>query len=372
MSPTPRFVPIPAPGSRRALVGLASLVAGLLVVAGLPIAVAADPPLSSYVQRNLVSDLPGIAEVTDPDLVNAWGMSFSLTSPVWVSDNGTDVATLYRGASQTTPTITKVPLTVSIADGAPTGQVFNPTGDFTVTGPGGSGPARFIFASENGAIDAWNPAAAPTTALSMVSVPGAVYKGLALSTGGGGSFLYAANFHDNRIDVFDGSFQLTQLAGSFTDPKLPAGYAPFNVANLGGQLFVTYARQDADGRDDVAGQGHGIVDVFDLQGNFVQRLIQHGRLDSPWGLAIAPAGFGRFSNDLLVGNFGDGRINAFDPATGGFVGVLTSRPGKPIEIDGLWALLFGNGTAGSPTTLLFSAGPNDEQDGLFGSITLAP
>ncbi len=359
------------PHSRRRPVWLAVLAAGALGLGTLPLAAAAEEPApSAYVQTNLVSDLPGVAQLTDPDLVNAWGMSFSPTSPVWVSDNGADVATLYRGATSAMP-ISKVGLTVAIPDGAPTGQVFNPSADFVVTTASGGGPARFIFASENGAIDAWNPSASLTMAQSMVSEPGAVFKGLAISTSSG-NFLYAANFHDGRIDVFDGSFHLTALAGSFSDPGLPPGYAPFDVANLNGQLFVTYARQDADAHDDVAGQGHGFVDVFDLQGNLVRRLIQHGRLNSPWGLAIAPAGFGQFSGDLLVGNFGDGRINAYDPASAEFAGVLGSRPGKPIVIDGLWALLFGNGTAGTTTTLLFSAGPNHEADGLFGSITFAP
>jgi len=347
------------------------LAAVALVLGLLPaVAVAEETAPSRYVQTNLVSNLPGVAQIQDPDLVNAWGMSFSPTSPVWVSDNGKDVSTLYRGATPGIP-LTKVALTVSIADGAPTGQVNNPTTDFEVSDGGTSAPARFIFASENGFIDGWNPTVSPTTAVRAAEVPGAVYKGLALSTGPDGNFLYAANFHDGRVDVFDKDFNLTQLAGSFTDPKLPRGYAPFNVANLNGFLYVTYAKQDEDGMDDVAGQGHGVVDVFDLQGNFVRRLVQHGRLDSPWGLAIAPSDFGQFSGDLLVGNFGDGRINAFDPTTGEFIGVLSSRPGKPIVIDGLWGLMFGNGTAGTPTTLLFTAGPNDENDGLFGTLTLA-
>jgi uncharacterized protein (TIGR03118 family) len=364
------------PRQTRIRIAGSALVAGLLIIASVPVAAFADDLTPSrYVQTNLVSDVPGIAQMTDPSLVNAWGMSFSATSPVWVSDNGADVATLYVGATLGTP-VAKVPLTVSIPDGAPTGQVFNPTGDFVVSAGGASGPARFIFASENGSIDAWNPGVPPpapsTMAQSMVTVSGAVYKGLTISTGGGDSLLFAANFHDNRVDVFDGSFQLVQLAGSFSDPMLPTGYAPFDVANLGGRLFVTYAKQDSAAHDDVAGQGHGLVDVFDLQGHLVRRLISHGRLNSPWGLAIAPAGFGQFSGDLLVGNFGDGRVNAYDPTTGEFVGVLSSRPGKPIVIDGLWGLLFGNGTAGTPTTLLFSAGPDGEQHGLFGAITLAP
>ncbi|HYM83202.1 MAG TPA: TIGR03118 family protein, partial [Candidatus Dormibacteraeota bacterium] len=264
---------------------------------------------------------------------------------------------------------------VSIPDGAPTGQVFNATTTFHVSGGGVTVPARFIFASENGSIDAWSnalPPAPPKVAQSMVTVPGAVYKGLALGISTAGPRLYAADFHHGRVQVFDGSFQPVDSPGAFVDPHLPARYAPFNVAVLAGRLYVSYAMQDAVGHDDVAGQGHGFVDVYDLDGRLVRRLVSRGRLDSPWGMALAPAGFGSFSGDLLVGNFGDGRIDAYDPMTGEFAGVLMWRPGKPIVIDGLWGLLFGNGVAGSPTTLLFSAGPDREQHGLFGTITLAP
>lgn len=352
---------------RSARIASAVLTAGLLVLGTVPAAALGDGAAPSrYVQTNLVSDVPGMAQLTDPDLVNAWGMSFSPTSPVWVSDNGADVATLYRGATGGGP-IMKVPLTVSIPDGAPTGQVFNPGTDFALSD---GHPARFIFASENGSIDAWNPGDG-TTAESRATLSGAVYKGLAITTGVGGSFLFAADFHDDRIDVFDAHFDPVELAGSFSDPQLPTGYAPFNIANIGGHLFVTYAKQDAAAHDDVAGPAHGFIDVFDLQGNLVRRLVSHGHLDSPWGLAMAPAGFGQFSGDLLVGNFGDGRINAYDPITGEFVGALSTRPGRPIVIDGLWGLFFGTQTIGGPTTLLFSAGPDGEQHGLFGTIALA-
>ena len=241
-----------------------------------------------------------------------------------------------------------------------------PTTGFEIT-PGQ--PAAFIFASESGHITAWNPSQG-TSAATMASTPDAVYKGLALASTSSGPYLYAANFHAGTIDVFDPSFTLTTVGGSFTDPSLPAGYAPFNVQEIGGSLYVTYALQDADAEDDVAGPGHGFVDVFTPDGAFVRRLISQGRLDSPWGLALAPSDFGRFSGALLVGNFGNGRIHAYDPATGHLLGTLSANR-HAIVIDGLWGLRFGNGVAGNTNSLLFSAGPKDESHGLFGVINPA-
>jgi uncharacterized protein (TIGR03118 family) len=346
--------------------------ASLAVVQATPVAAAPAPNV--YVQTNLVSDIPGVARVTDPLLVNPWGMSFSPTGPLWVSDNHTNVSTLYAGAVNGSA-LTQVPLVVDIPGGAPTGQVFNGTSDFVVHGGGTSAPALFIFASESGHITAWSPNVPPpspaTRAHIVATTPGAVYKGLALGTIGDRSFLYAANFSAGTIDVFNGRFRRAHLAGSFTDPNLPAGYSPFNVQNLGGKLYVTYAVPQPSREDDVPGPGHGIVDVFDLQGRLQRRLISHGVLNSPWGLAIAPGDFGRFSHALLVGNFGDGRINAFNRATGKFLGTLKNADGNPIAIDGLWALLFGNGTAGTTHTLLFSAGLADEEHGLLGTIEAA-
>jgi uncharacterized protein (TIGR03118 family) len=253
--------------------------------------------------------------------------------------------------------------------------VFNGTSDFVVTNGTDSAPALFIFASETGQVSGWNPAVPPvTTAKTMfTATDGAIYKGIALANNGTANLLYLADFHNNQVDVLDTTFHLTTLAGNFTDPNLPAGYAPFNVAAINGKLYVAYAKQDADKEDEIAGAGLGFVDVFDLNGNFQQRLASRGALNAPWAIVQAPTNFGDFSGDLLVGNFGDGRINAFDPTTGSFRGTLSSSPGHPIVIDGLWGLTFGNGlTAGDTTTLYYAAGPDDETHGLFGKITANP
>lgn len=356
------------PLRRRAGLLLMLLTAGSLAMAAVPLTAAAHRDADShFVQTNLVSDVSGWAPIVDASLVNAWGMSLGPTTPVWVSNNGTDSTTLYRGATSGVP-FAKVPLTVAISDGAPTGQVFNGGSDFMV----GGAPARFIFASEHGFIDAWQGALSPNTmAVQVAAVPGAEYKGLAISTGAGGSWLYAANFAAGRIDVFDGMFTLQSWPGAFKDRHIPAGYAPFNIQNLGGKLYVTYAKVGPTG-DDVAGRGHGFVDVYSTTGHLLKRLVRHGSLNSPWGLQIAPAGFGVFGGDLLVGNFGDGRINAYNLRNGRFEGTLRGTNGKPIWIDGLWGLQFGNGVAGTPMTLLFTAGPGGEAHGLLGSLTLAP
>ena len=333
--------------------------------------VAASQPGNAYRQTNLVSDLPGMAQLTDPDLVNPWGLAIGPTSPVWVADNGTGKATLYRGFVGGAP-IAKVPLVVSIPGGAPTGQVFNSTPGFVVHSGDASGPALFIFDSEAGLVTGWNPGVPPpppsTQAQVGASVPDAIYKGLAIASTASGTFLYAADFHNARIDVFDSSFNLVHLAGDFSDDEIPAGYAPFNVQALGGRLYVAYAKQDADREDEVAGPSLGFVDVYSTNGQLLSHLIEHGQLNAPWGLVLAPADFGRFSGDLLVGNFGNGRINAYDPDTGEFLGRLRDEDGRPIEIEGLWALLVGTATTGGPTTLLFTAGIDDEHHGLFGAI----
>jgi uncharacterized protein (TIGR03118 family) len=317
-----------------------------------------------YVQENLVSDQPGVAQLTDPKLVNAWGMSRGPNTPVWVSDNGTDVTTLYNGAVPGSPEspVAKV-LTVSIPGGAPTGQVFNDTGAFLL--PGTTTPARFIFIGEDGDLSAW---AGGPSATAVGHTDGAVYKGLALAHGPSGPMLLAANFRDNRIDVFDGTFTPVPAAGMFNDPTLPAGYAPFNVAEIGGQIFVSYALQDAAREDDVAGPAHGFVDVYTTSGAWVKRFAGHGVLNSPWGMTIAPANFGQFSGDLLIGNFGDGRIHAFDPSTGEVLGTLRGTSGRPLAIDGLWALMVGDAAAGGPSSVWFSAGPDAEAHGLLGVL----
>ena len=328
-------------------------------------------PSSFYEQHNLVSDGAVPADLVDPALVNAWGLVASATSPWWVADNGTGLSTLYNGN-----TGAKVALTVSVP-GAPTGIVFNSGPSFVVTSGTKSGPARFIFASEDGTISGWNPAVAATQAVVGVdnSAGGAVYKGLAIASTAAGDRLYATNFHAGTVDVFDAGFH--PVLGGFTDADLPPGYAPFGIRHLGGTIYVTYALQDADQHDDVAGVGHGFVDAFDTEGNLLRRVASTGRLNSPWGLAVAPTDFGTFSGNLLVGNFGDGHINAFDLEHLRGDGELRPRgqlhgaDGPPIKIDGLWAIAFGNGAAAGPTNVLFfTAGPFGEQHGLFGKLML--
>ncbi len=325
----------------------------------------------AFRQTNLISDIAGVARITDRNLANPWGLAAGPATPLWVADNHKDVSTFYTGAvhgSIPAP----MPLVVGIPGGSPTGVVFNPSGGFVIHSGMASAPAKFIFDSEAGQISAWSPNVPPADqAQHVLTTPDAVYKGLAIAaTPSGRTLLYAANFHAAKVDVFDDQFAPATLpAGAFTDNALPAGYAPFNIQELGGRLYVTYALQDADAMDDTPGDGNGFVDVYDTTGHLLKRLISHGRLNSPWGLVIAPPGFGRFGGALLVGNFGNGRINAYNPLTGAFMGQLTNRDGNPIQIDGLWALRFGNGTFGTPRTLLFTAGIADENHGLLGQIT---
>jgi len=329
----------------------------------------------TYQVRNLVSDVPGMAQVTDPHLVNPWGVSFSGASPLWVSDNEKDVATLYAGGVHGgTQTINS--LVVNIPGGAPTGQVSNPTTSFVVHGSdGSSAPARFLFVGESGHLSGWAPGVPPpppsTQAQDAVVTPGAVDKGMALGVTDNGPMLYVADFSAGTVDVYNGLFQRVITAGNFQDRKLPDGFAPFNVAVLGGKVYVTYARQDADREDEVAGAGMGRLDVFSLDGRLLDRAAGHGQLNAPWGLAIAPAGFGSLSGDLLVGNFGDGRIHAFDPSTLTPTGAVLGEDGQPVSIDGLWALQPGNGTEGGTDEVLFTAGPQDESHGLLGSLSVS-
>jgi uncharacterized protein (TIGR03118 family) len=349
-------------------------------------AVAAGPHPSGFRQVNLVSDIPGAAPLTDTDLVNAWGLSASPGtdaapgSPLWVSDNGSDKTTLY--SSGTASSVTKSSLIVNIASGAPTGQVFNTdhTGFVIHDASGHSGSASFIFDTENGTIDAWNagvgataPGPSTVTEVPVDNGANAVYKGLAIAQASDGqTYLYAANFRSGRVEVYDSNFKPVELPGGlFVDHRIPAGYAPFNVQELAGRLYVTYAEQDAALHDDVAGPGHGFVDVFTNDGAFIKRLVTRGQLNSPWGLALAPAGFGGFGGDLLVGNFGNGHINVYNPDTGAHLGELRQANGRPIVIDGLWGLLFGNGNAAKTSELVFSAGPNGESHGLLGKIVTA-
>ena len=341
-----------------------AVVAAVIGVA-IPIATAAGP--GQYRQTNLISDIAGVARITDPNLVNPWGQAASATSPLWVADNGADVSTLYRGGvNGTIPAI--VPLVVNIPGGAPTGVVFNPTSDFVVHTAAGRAAANFIFDSEAGVLSAWSNTVSGTNADVEFANKHNVYKGLALASVGDNSFLYAANFSKARIDVFDDHFDRVKFRDAFKDAAIPAGFAPFDIQLLGGNLYVSYAKQDAAKHDDVAGAGNGFVDVYDTSGKLLTRLISHGDLNSPWGLVIAPANFGVFGGDLLVGNFGDGAIHAYDPTTGAEKGQLTNTDGNPILINGLWALRFGNGTFASPNTLVFTAGIGDESHGLLGEI----
>ena len=325
-----------------------------------------------YVQRNLVSDVPGAAEFLDGDLVNAWGLAFGPTTPAWVADNGTDVSTLYSGAVAGMP-VAKVPLTVSIPGGAPTGAVFNGSSGFVVHSGASSGPARFLFSSEAGTITGWNPGVPPPPpsmqAQTAVTVPGAIFKGLAIADTATGPQIYAADFHNAEVDVWDANFAPVRRPGAFSDPALPAGYAPFGIQAVNGGIVVTYAKQDADAEDEVAGPGKGFVDVYDTSGTLLRRFAARGALNAPWGVAPAPQGFGGASGALLIGNFGDGRINAYDPFNGEFLGALRGDRGRRIAIDGLWALEFGNGVIGTTQTLLFTAGPDEESHGLFGELT---
>ncbi|MBS1188843.1 MAG: hypothetical protein H6R10_635 [Rhodocyclaceae bacterium] len=331
------------------------------------------PALAAYLEENLVSDIPGLAPTTDPNLQNPWGISSSPTGPLWVSDNGTGVSTLYNSTGVKQPlTVTIPPPAGGTPPAAPTGQVFNSTNSFNL---GSGGKAAFIFATEDGTLAAWNAAQGTAAQLAADnSASGAIYKGLAIGSVGNHDYLYATNFHAGTVDVFNGSFALTQLTGHFTDPNLPAGFAPFNIQNIGGKLYVTFAKQDANKEDDVAGLGNGFIDVFNLNGHLEKRLATQGLLNSPWGLALAPSGFGAFSKDLLVGNFGDGKIHAFDPHTGDLKGTLADAAGNPITIEGLWGLKFGNGGNGGFLNQLYFAagipgGGQIEDHGLFGKIS---
>jgi len=334
--------------------------AALAILMATAVPVAAHGPGSNengYAVNVLVSD------ATDSDLVNGWGLSRAPTSPWWVADNGTGKSTLYNASGA------KQGLVVTIPQGAPTGTVFNGSSSFHGD--------RFLFASEAGIISGWRPALGTVAEIGAdESAAGAVYKGLAIGVSSGADYLYATDFHNARVDVFDGSFGLQTWSGAFVDPNLPKGYAPFGIQNLNGMIFVTYAKQQPGSDDERAGQGRGVVDAYATDGSFLARVATHGSLNAPWGLAWAPADFGRFSGDLIVGNFGNGRLNAFrwDGRAWHPDGKLRDAANKAVVVDGLWAIAFGGGntTNGPSNTLFFAAGPNDEAGGAFGTISLAP
>jgi uncharacterized protein (TIGR03118 family) len=373
-------------GARRSLLSAAAVVtAGTMAAFGLS-AASASARSSAYRQVNLVSDQQGKAPLMDPDLVNSWGLAASPGtnanpgSTLWVADNGTDKSTLYGGSGPTS--VNKNKLIVKVRGKAPTGQVFN--GDDSAfmlhDKAGHTAPAAFIFVTENGTIDGWADSVNPNGTDSSVRTEvardngaNAVYKGLAEAKVGGKSFLYATNFRSGRVEAYDSSFKPVEMPGGlFVDQSLPANYGPFGIAEINDKLYVSFAKQDAGLEDDVAGPGLGFVDVFTNDGKFVKRLVSRGALNSPWGLVRAPAGFGRFGGDLLVGNFGDGHINAYNPVTGRHLGELRKANGRPIAIDDLWGLMFGNGNAAKTNELVFSSGPGDESHGLVGKIVVTP
>jgi uncharacterized protein (TIGR03118 family) len=321
-----------------------------------------------FQQTNLVSDLPTIANFQDPLLVNPWGLVHSPTSPFWIADNGSGFSTVYTGTGNKIAlnVVVPPPGTMLSAVSAPTGIAFNGGTGFQVS-PGNA--AHFIFDTEDGTISGWNSGTAANLEVDQ-SAMNSVFKGLALTN----DMLFATDFHNNAIDVYNSSWAPITLAGSFSDPSLPAGYAPFNIQELNGDLYVSYALQDAAKHDDVAGLGNGYIDVYDNSGNLLNRLVSNGQLDSPWAMAIAPSGFGNYGGDLVVGNFGAGTIDVYNPTSGAFINTLNGAGNKPIVIQGLWGLEFGNGAAaGDPNTLYFTAGiPGGgmvEDHGLFGSLT---
>ena len=340
-----------------------------------------------YVVTNLVSDIKALAPNTDPVLQNAWGVAFSpAASPFWVADNATGCSTLYDGEGAKISLQVKIPLPGGIipasackhvnpanppstSPAAPTGIVWNPSSAFLV--PNTNLPAAFIFATEDGTISAWAGGLTPADAAVIAvdnSGTAAVYKGLVVGTNDQGVFLFATNFRAGTIDVFDHTYQHVATEGGFKDPSIPAGFAPFGIQNIDGDLFVTYAKQNAEKQDDVAGRGDGFVDVFDTDGHLLRHLASREPLNSPWGVARASYAFGRFSGDILIGNFGDGKINVFS-SNGDFRDTLRGPDGKPIVIDGLWTVTLGGGRNSSSDAVYFTAGPNHESDGLFGTIS---
>jgi uncharacterized protein (TIGR03118 family) len=312
----------------------------------------------TYSWTNFQSDIAGVAQHTDSNLVNPWGMAPSSNGIIWVSDNGTGVSTLYNQDGTAVPLVVQIPASAQNTDGAnPTGTVFNDTGSFQVRKNGTSASALFIFVSEDGSISGWNPTLIENRAIKAVDNGNreAVYKGTTLGVANGSNFLYVTNFHAGKVETYDENFNRVNSNG-FVDPNLPNGYAPFGIRNFNGEIFVTYAKQDAMRHDDVACPGCGLVDAFDTSGNFLRRLTQRGNLNAPWGLA-------EVNGELWVGNFGDGKINVYDPTSGNFIETLMRADGTPLQFDGLWDLLpLGNGT-------YFTAGIADEGHGLFGLIT---
>ncbi|MGC9946019.1 MAG: TIGR03118 family protein [Bryobacteraceae bacterium] len=347
----------------------------VLFLAALPGSLRAQ---NAYIVRNLASDVPDLADYTDPHLKGAWGISESSGSPFWISDAGSGLSTLYSSTGSVIPLVVTIPASKAAAAGAagiPTGTVYNGTTGFAVTA---GNPASFIFDTLDGTVSGWNKIVNASAALVMVdnSASGAVYTGLAIGTSGSNTYLYAANLNSGNIDVFDSSFSPVTLPSAFQDSKLPAGYAPFNIQNLAGNLYVAYALQDTGKNFAVTGAGNGYVDVYSTAGTLMTRLIQGGHLNAPWGMAIASGGFGGYANDLLVGSFGDGTINVYDPTTGAYIATLNDVYGAAIVIPNLWALQVGNGgSGGDANAVYFTAGipgPDNMTHGLLGRLQAAP
>jgi len=359
---------------KRSLVAATASVAVIIIAPHVRSASVLPPP--TFTQTNLVSDVPNMARRTDTNLVNPWGMALGLNSALWIANNGSGKSASVDGTGQSVaPGMVTIPTPDGSGKSAPTGVATNATTGFIISAGGKSAPSTELFATEDGTIAGWSMNVDPANAVIAVnnSSMGAVYKGLAIGFNRHGTFLFATNFHAGTIDMFDANFQPVHH-DRFRDSYMPAGYAPFGIASINARLYVSYALQDAQKKDDVAGAGHGFIDIFDTEGNLVKRFTSQGQLNSPWGMAWAPfEGFGRFDNALFVGNSGDGAINVFDFDSGNFLGSANDANNKPITIPGLWALGFGLGVAqSSSSTLFFTAGIGKEQHGLFGTLTVNP
>ncbi|HEY1564700.1 MAG TPA: TIGR03118 family protein [Gaiellaceae bacterium] len=350
---------------------LAATLAATLFAAG---AAPAAPPGGRYQVTPIASDVAGMAPTTDANLQNTWGLARSATSPWWIANNGTASASVYNGAGMR---VDIGGLAAQGVPGAPTGAVFSGIpSQFqvgTTSAPNTLAMSNFVFDSEDGTISAWRPGSSAALVTVDMSASDAVFKGLAISNGPSGPRLYATDFAHGRVDVFDGGWNEVNVPGAFVDPRLPKHFSPFGIQTIGNRVFVTYAKQQPGSEDEAHGRGLGVVDAYDLDGKLLARVAQRGQLNAPWGLASAPASFGRFGGDLLVGNFGDGQINAYQEMRNGHFehrGTLDAAGHGKLSIDGLWALEFGNaGSNGDPQTLFFTAGIDDEAHGLFGTIT---